>query len=46
MVNSDSMLKPSSSPSSSSKDLPVNTLVSGWAIWSFTMALSAASSIT
>ena len=46
MVNSDSMLKPFSSASSSSKDLPVNTFVSRCAIWSFTMALSAAWSIT
>ena len=46
MVNSDSMLKPLSSASSSSKDLPVNTLVSGCASWSITMALFAAWSIT
>ena len=46
MVNKESMLKSLPSSSSSSKDLPVNTFVSGCASWSFTMALFAAWSMT
>ena len=45
MVNSDCISKPSPS-SSSPNGLSVNTLVSGWASWSFTMVLLAACSIT
>ena len=46
MVNSESMLNALSSSSSSPKGLPVNTLMSGLASWSFTIWLAAASSMT